>query len=865
MDLSSCAQFSHMPPYGRCTPALFRLAAAVTIAAALFVAPAQGTAVQRKASVASHIPEAGVDPVRPVAVIDREEIALSGMRTVSDLLVSRQRFNSFGLHRVLFLGSRVAYLINGRRISDSTLDLSTLPISVVERIEILSGSAAALHGGHAIAGAINIVLRRDDDGVEASAFAGRPTDAGGDTDQGSASWGGAVGQGHMTVAVDVFRREEIPDAAREHSRAKWTPGGTFADASGVSVGGNTVFIATRSHDENGDVTATHVPGVVSRSIARPLGDCPSRMYTGALADPLGSPGTGCGFAYADISWAMEHYGRESLFLALDHPFGDGADAYLDIRAARDETLERYAPSVGTFSVSSETLRDQLLPDPEIDSLPETLRVSHRFIGHDNREWLTTLDEYDVALGLEGQFADGIGYDAHLRYYRHEAVVDGNTFVSGSAIQQVIDEGRYDLVNPLSPANLDAIRETALRLTRDRVTDHRMVRASVDGPMFALVGGEARWAAGAEFVAEDWRDVHAYRDRSGRSYDAKDVLGAGGIQVSGERQRWSGFGEVALPVRHDWDVTLAGRGDGHDDVGATYSHQLASRFRLHHALMLRGSWDRGSRPPSLYELHLRSSNDFPWVCDRNTHRGALETCPVEQVVRVSSGNSNLEPDDAESVSLGAVIGLGPLSLSADWFRIALSDVPDRLSPQSIIDLEARGALPPGVAVIRTQEGKIERIDSPIVNSGETDASGVDVRARLDWNAPWADLALDTRWLRMTQQETRVAGELQPGDYPRARVHGSLRASRGRLTTSWSVYSVSGYWNMRRTGRFDGWMGHDITVRWRDPFGLSRMDLTGGVLNIADRGPAIDPTDPDAADVSLDSGRGRTIFLTATMSW
>ena len=62
-----------------------------------------------------------------------------------------------------------------------------------------------------------------------------------------------------------------------------------------------------------------------------------------------------------------------------------------------------------------------------------------------------------------------------------------------------------------------------------------------------------------------------------------------------------------------------------------------------------------------------------------------------------------------------------------------------------------------------------------------------------------------------------------------------------------------------------MGHDITVRWRDPFGLSGMDLTGGVLNIAARSLSIDPTDPDAADVSLDSGRGRTIFLTATMLW
>ena len=62
------------------------------------------------------------------------------------------------------------------------------------------------------------------------------------------------------------------------------PGGSFADASGVSVGGNTVFIATRSYDENGDVAATHVPGVAGRSISRPLGNCPGGKYTGALAD-----------------------------------------------------------------------------------------------------------------------------------------------------------------------------------------------------------------------------------------------------------------------------------------------------------------------------------------------------------------------------------------------------------------------------------------------------------------------------------------------------------------------------------------------------------------------------------------------------
>ena len=179
MTLSSCARFPYERLYGRSTPAP-RLAAAVTIAAVLFMAPSQSAAVEREASVASDIPQVAADPVRPLAVIDREDIALSGMRTVSDLLVSRQRSNSFGLNRVLVLDSRVAYLINGRRISDSTLDLSTLPISAVKRIEIFSGSAATLHSGHAIAGEINIVLSLGENGVEISVLAARPTDAGGD-------------------------------------------------------------------------------------------------------------------------------------------------------------------------------------------------------------------------------------------------------------------------------------------------------------------------------------------------------------------------------------------------------------------------------------------------------------------------------------------------------------------------------------------------------------------------------------------------------------------------------------------------------------------------------------------------------------
>ena len=64
-----------------------------------------------------------------------------------------------------------------------------------------------------------------------------------------------------------------------------------------------------------------------------------------------------------------------------------------------------------------------------------------------------------------------------------------------------------------------------------------------------------------------------------------------------------------------------------------------------------------------------------------------------------------------------------------------------------------------------------------------------------------------------------------------------------------------------------MGHDITFRWRDAFGLSGMDLEGGILNVGNRGPSTDPTVPGAAgaDETLDSVRGRTLFLTPKVSF
>ena len=119
----------------------------------------------------------------------------------------------------------------------------------------------------------------------------------------------------------------------------------MADTQGVSVGGNTLVI---------------VPTDGTPAIARSFGDCDESIYTGVLAHTAGE---GCGFAYADVKW-HDGYGRrerESLFLNADHPLGDDADMYVDVRAGQAETAFRYAPSVGTLSfIPSADLKTRLL-------------------------------------------------------------------------------------------------------------------------------------------------------------------------------------------------------------------------------------------------------------------------------------------------------------------------------------------------------------------------------------------------------------------------------------------------------------------------------------------------------------------------
>ena len=789
-----------------------------------------------------------------IAVIDRTAIELSGLTTLSQLLSNRSGFNVFGIQG-LSASIGGSYLVDGRPVSG--LDFSTFPLSSVERIELLEEGATRFRG-HIGDGTINIVLRRGFDGTEVSGDFGRPIHPGVDSAGGSALWGGRLGRGRILIGIDHVFSEEVREADRDYTRAKYTD--TLAGSQGISISGNTLFVGNDQYA---------------------LGDCDPAVYTGPLRS---GSGEACGYAYADTAW-LDSYPRtkrDSLFLHADYPLKDGGELYFDTLISQTSTRYIWAPPAEffTFGVSGDSpaklALEAAVPGLEI---PEdgSVSVAHRFVGHGNRDWRWNWDDINLTFGFRGKLTNGVGYDTHIRYYRSHGVENAETFVSQELAEEAVLSGDYDIVNPLStePAHLEAIRRTALRKTRDSDTETWLVRTAFDGSAFALPAGPVRWTAAIQFEDYAFRDITDHRDTENRSYETTAVLGGSGSNVVADRQVASAQVGASLPLLAGLDLILTGRGNDYNDIGGILGGRVAGHYRPNDALAFRVHSDYGQFSPSVRQLYESASKNFPYVRDCKEYLGDREACVSEvspgQVTNENVGNPNLDPSEAKAVGVGATFRFGTMSLAADWYRQESWNRPSRPSAQSIVDMENRDeSLPEGAEVVRvggTRTGKILKLVTPLFNRMDNDArsEGIALRAGVPWETEWVALNFDVNVLRTLDSESRVAGVKQPGDFPRYRAHAVLRASRGDVTVSWNVHSVSGYWNATRTGRWKSWMGHDLALQWRDAFGRAGLKVSGGVINVGDREPSLNPANPNSPALSYDSVRGRTFFLNAGMVW
>ncbi len=842
------------------------------------------------AALAVHSAHAGpLAPVpRVVATYNRDFIERSGSQTLQELLDT-------GITRYFLTGGQnLLVLVDGRPYSSTGGNLESLPLSAIERIEVLGGDSLGSVGG-TVRGALNIVLRKDLDGFETRAVARAPSREGGEAWQGSAFWGGAFGKGRMTLGVDILDRQETPGSERVHSRSEWVEDGEFSQMKNVSISGNTVFVVPleevtntagetviqRERDEDGDPLPT-------RSAA--LGDCdPAHGYVpGTNPAGITSGDKGCGFAFGDIWWDAASYEQQSAILDLDHPLGDDAELHLDLNITQSDSAFRYAPSVDVFSISikdADGVTNQDLLDAINDAFPgesdvadddeDAFSIGHRFVGHGNRDWVTESEEYDISLGVEGRLAEDLGYDARVDAYRFDSSTIGNTLVHGPTIQDAVRTGRYDLVNPLNPfpdgtdderaGHWEAIRDSSLTQERDAGVESLSARFALEGSGFAMGGRDAAWTAGVELGGFEAHDLLRYRDKDGGTHRVTEVLGSGGVSYAGERETAAAFADMSLPVAEKVDLRVAGRATELDDVGGLGSWRAGAEYRPTGIFTLRGSFSAAERSPSMSDLYATEAQGHPYIlCDPGAGPPP-RTCPapnVRQVTQELTGNPNLDPVKAERLAFGAEARRGPFFLAAEWYRLSNSKgVGTNTATHAMLTLpECEGD---------ARENCIERNGGDITihrgyeNVVEGEISGINTRFGGGMRTGWGVVGMRGAWRHVLGTELRVAGAKVRNPIVRNAVRLGFLARRGSLTAIWTANYRAGFKNQTATGEFKSWTGHDLSVDWADPLGLDGARVSAGVFNLTDELLTTDTANPSSTDGPTAAGWGRTFFLTLNM--
>jgi len=822
----------------------------------------------------SNIPRPVSDAPSPISTIDALDIQLSGFTNTADIL-RESAYNSFGSFsersgssfgqiataNLRGIGSQyTAVLINGRRVPGSPftgasiVDLNTIPISAVEKVELLKDGASAVYGADAVGGVVSITLKDDYEGFEIGGGITAPSFEGGDSENFNLLWGKTFDRGNIIAGFEYFSRDPVFDVDRDYSAARIEDVANprfDRETTGISAFGNTGFTP--------DFASTF-----------PLGPCDESIYVGVLSEPFGTPGQGCGFAYANRSMQTGVLERNSIFLNGTYEINDSMSVYADVRFNNNETAGRYAPAAGFFTFAASSPFNPIGVD---------IPTAHRFVGHGNRDDTVDLDELTTVFGLRGEFQNGIGYDVWAQYFNYDALESGAGYVQRSIINAETAAGNYNVFDPLSqdPGHLAAIERSQAPLTRDLESEFTAIGATFNGEAFEMAGGATGWALGFETADEEYKDIY---DQFRENFD---VIGSAGNSATGERSRWAVFGEFRLPVTERFELNFAARHDDYDDVGTAFSPQVSARFSPSDNLTFRASWGEGFKAPNLTDLNgAPAQSSDPTIDQLQCDALGIANCPTRQIQTLRTSNPLLTPEDSENFNIGVIADVGAFSASLDYYDIELSQAVTRLTNTELVELERDNNLPTGASIVRAPTtngtpGTILNVVSPIANAALTNVSGLDLDLNWKLESDVGNWDLGLQWVHtLTNDEqntpdddvTELIGESEAGNsgYPEDRINTAIRLNRDNLTFSLNSRYIASFNNPTNTGTYDSWLSHDVTVNWLDAFNVSGLELTAGVQNFTEEEPKIDFEGYDR-DITLNlySVLGRIPFVNVKYSF
>jgi len=691
---------------------ILALSIALVIPEGVFAqAPDDEAMIEEIVTTGSRIKRSDSSSISPISVLTAEDLSVSGNLTLENFVQDMPAVNGgdygtgvnnppTGLASVSLRGlgpNRTLVLVNGKRFASAStggyVDLNTIPTAIVDRIEVLRDGASTVYGTDAIAGVVNIITKKDFEGVSLD-FGYDVTDEGdGDMYNASLVFGNSFDRGNFIVSAQVNKREEIRQGDRGFAECPF-----FDDGVQTICGGS----------------ATTTPASFT-----PLGA--DSALGGSVLDAGGftrrfDPGPDA-FNYAALSYLTTPQDVFSGYAAANYelfeaPALGAVNATLEMNFSNRISDQLLAP-VGTFGgwQTSQTHPDNPFGDvlcasnPECTA-PQAVATSRRLTESGGRNFTQDVNTWRIGAGLDGSFENGWTWDVNYTVARWIDSQRDEGRPNRPRIEAMMDpdlcaartDGCPGVYNPfISDSMTDAqVAYGFLGVNTKNRSELNVLQLNVAGDMggFEMPGGQIGWALGYE----NRRESASSQPDGGAAIGA--VAFTPGETTAGKFEVDEFYGEVVVPILSGApmaEILTLEASARYTDVDFLEDTESVFKVAVEWApvedIRLRTTYSEGFRAPNIGELFLgiqQSAESYTDPC-RNYGTSGVDATTVAncqadglapdfnlatfQATTLQGGNPNLEPETSESLTFGVVFTpsfLEGLSLSIDYFDIEITD-------------------------------------------------------------------------------------------------------------------------------------------------------------------------------------------------
>ncbi|KIO37504.1 TonB-dependent receptor [Shewanella sp. cp20] len=868
--------------------------AATAALSAPAVYAADEDSVERIQVTGSRIKRTDMETATPVTVMSAEDMAKQGFTNIQDALESltsttsamtTQSVHGFtpAASSISLRGAganRTLTLINGKRLNqypkpsggtDNFVDTANLPMEAVQRIEVLQSGGSAIYGADAVGGVINIILKKDFEGVALKYRHGDTTNGGGGSDRIALSLGASSDRGNVSTFIEFTDNEQLKATDRENfglhtDKVPYSEYSQYSSYGARIAGGKGARALTPEECTAGGFfwdAARSICGF-DRSEWRDLQPANSRFISSTnfnyeLSDNISLVGR-LDFAEAKSTTNIEPMAINDYDVKVD-----GSNVTVSA-GDLSKTFTNKATALGGDFANAE------------DGDYYYVRRLHEF---GNRAGETKTRNYFFTAGLEGTLADEYSWDASVNYGRTNVDVfrSGYATVGGMFDYITAGENGNSLLKNMSAEDVESVAYSPFERAQ---STQKNVQANISGMAFEMPAGDAQFAFGAEYTEQDYETNTDSESKKGA------ILTTGGSSGAGERSYWATYAEISLPVLEELTVDAAVRYDRYDDFGGNLSPQLTIEYRPLDELLVRGSISSVFRAPDMHRVYGDATKGFATVIDfkqcqalggtpsePNADPRINEICNELHIDSTTGANKDLEAETGYTANIGAVWGGDSLNASFDLWEWKLDDMVSDISASKA----AREYEQYENMLTRDAEGTITHVNAVAQNLAFQKVRGLDITAGYTWDMDnMGDLKLNFNGTYILLSEY----QLSPTDPVEDDIdNGGLPQYRANLVLGWYIDDFEATLGAYHTARMHGMQyksfkasggedfdesAHEVAsqTKWNLTAGYNFTDaikVKAGVVNLFDAGPNFDPTATSWPHYqrSVYNARGREWFL------